>query len=568
AGGVGGTINYITKTAERHDFSEARARLGSRGLKEVSLGLNRRIAGEAGGAGPAHFARIDLNHRDGGDWTEGTHSRATQLAASLLSDLGGGLTHLLAYEIQHERVDRPYWGTPLLNPFTTGTLAIDPGTRRKNYNSADGLYAQRVQWLRSVAEWQASGTLRLRNTFYAYDALRDYRNVETYRFTPDNAQVVRSSALLQRHDQRLVGDRVEALVQGQLAGRRSDWALGLDVSVNRQTRFPNSLGGTVSTVDPYHYTVENFFSIPGMAPGFNPDKDNEVRTVAFTVENRTALTPALHLVSALRHESIDLDLTNRRAITAAAPAGFSRSYHPTTGRLGLVWDVAPGANLYAQYATAADPPSGVLTTASFADVRTNSELTTGRQAELGAKLDFWQGKGNATFALYDIRRKNIATQDPANSAVTLLVGEQSARGAEIAVGLRPAPRWSVQANLTHVRARYENFVQGGVSLAGKTPTNTPANVANLWVGYALTPTLQAGAGLRHVGRVQANAANTAQWPAYTLLDLGLSWKVTPGATLTGRIRNATDRTYAATVASTQAYLGAPRSVDVALHVAF
>lgn len=568
AGGVGGTINYITKTAERHDFTEARARLGSRGLKEVSLGLNRRIAGEAGGAGPAHFVRIDLNHRDGGDWTEGTHSQATQLAASLLSDLGGGLTHLLAYEAQHERVDRPYWGTPLLNPFTTGTLAIDPGTRRKNYNSADGLYAQRVQWLRSVAEWQASGTLRLRNTFYAYDALRDYRNVETYRFTPDNAQVVRSSALLQRHDQRLVGDRVEALVQGTLAGRRSDWALGLDVSVNRQTRFPNSLSGTVSTVDPYHYQVENFYSIPGMAPGFHPDKDNEVRTVALTVENRTALAPALHLVSALRHEAIDLDLTNRRAVTAAAPAGFSRSYHPTTGRLGLVWDVAPGANLYAQYATAADPPSGVLTTASFADVRTNSELTTGRQAELGAKLDFWQGKGNATFALYDIRRRNIATQDPSNSAVTLLVGEQSARGAEIAVGLRPAPRWSVQAHLTHVRARYENFVQGGVSLAGKTPTNTPATVASLWVGYALTPTLQANAGLRHVGRVYANAANTAQWPAYTLLDLGLSWKITPGATLTGRIRNATDRTYAATVASTQAYLGAPRSVDVALHVAF
>ncbi len=35
-------------------------------------------------------------------------------------------------------------------------------------------------------------------------------------------------------------------------------------------------------------------------------------------------------------------------------------------------------NLYAQYATAADPPAGVLSTATFANVRGNTELTTGR----------------------------------------------------------------------------------------------------------------------------------------------------------------------------------------------
>ena len=566
SGSVGGSINYLTKTAERYDFTEGQLRLGQNNLKEVSLGLNRRIAGSDNAAGPQHFARIDLNHRDAGHWVEGMHTRSTQLATSLLSDLGSGLIHTLAYEYQNEHVDRPYWGTPLRNP-VAGELRIDPRTRFANYNSADGLYAQRVQWLRSVTQWRASDALELRNTFYAYDALRDYRNVETYRFNASNTQVIRSAAYLQRHDHEVVGDRVEGTYKGSIAGRKSDWAFGLDVSVNRQTRFPNSLSGTVSTVDPYRFGTENFFDIPGMAPGFKPDRDNKVTTTALYLENRTAVAPRLNLITALRHERIDLDLTNRRAVTATMPATYSRGYSPTTGRIGVVWDIAPGANLYAQYSTAADPPSGILSTASFADVMTNSELTSGRQAEVGSKIDFWDGKGTATLALYQITRRNIATQDPNNPGVTLLVGEQSAKGAELSVGLRPSPRWQLQANLTHVDARYARFMQGGVSLAGKVPTNTPATVANLWVGYAITPQLQASAGVRHVGKVYANAANTQWQSAYTLLDLGLAWKINRTSTLTGRIRNATDRVYAANPGS-QAYLGAPRTADVALHVAF
>ncbi len=565
SGAVGGSINYLTKTPERSDFAEGQVRVGAYGLKEVSLGLNRRL-GVSDDTPARHHARLDFNHRDAGSWVRGTETRATQLAASLLSDLGGGATHLLAYEWQHEHVDRPYWGTPLRTP-AVGRLGVDPGTRFQNYNSTDGLYAQRVQWLRSVTQWQATPTLQLTNTLYAYDALRDYRNVETYRFNAANTQVARSGVLLQRHDHQVVGERLEGRQQGTLLGRRSDWAFGLDVNVNRQTRFPNSLSGTVNTTDPYDPVVERFFDIPGMAPGFHADRTNKATTAAVYLENRTALVPTLHLVTALRHERISLDLTNRRAVTAALPATFSRSYQPTTGRMGLVWDIVPGANLYAQYATAADPPSGVLSTASFADVINNSRLTSGRQAEVGGKLDFWDGKGTATLALYTITRSNIATQDPDRPGVTVLVGEQSARGAEIAVGLRPSPRWQVQANLTHVDAQYEQFVQGGVSLAGKTPTNTPATVANLWLAYALTPTLQASAGVRHVGKVYADAANTQWWPSYTLLDLGLAWKLNPTTTLSGRVRNATDRVYAANVGS-QAYLGAPRTLDVALHVAF
>ncbi|NHZ41544.1 TonB-dependent receptor [Massilia aquatica] len=564
AGAVGGSINYITRVAERRNAGQAQLRLGTNGLKEASVGLNRQIGGAADAG---HYLRIDLNHRDADSWIDGAGARSTQLAASLLSGLGPRVTHTLAYELQDEDVARPYWGTPLLNP-VAGRARIDPATRFKNYNSADGVYAQRVHWLRSVTEWRASAQLELTNTAYAYDAVRDYRNVETYRFNPANTAVARSGILLQHHQQRMLGNRLDATYKGTLAGRRSDWALGIDVSVNKQTRFPTSLASTLGEVDPYDVATERFFDIPGMSPVLRPDRDNKVSTRAAYLENRTAVAPSLHLVTALRHERIALGLVNRREISAASPASFARRYRPTTGRAGLVWDLAPAASAYIQYATAADPPSGVLSTASFADVRNNSELTTGRQGEIGAKLDFWQGKGSATVAAYRIERKNIASQDPDNSALTVLVGEQSAKGVELALGLQPTRQWSVQANLTRVDAQYEHYRQGAVSLAGKTPANTPRSVANLWLGYAVTPGIKASVGLRRVGSVYADAANSIGWPAYTLLDLGLSYQLSGDVALVGRVRNAGDRVHAVNLGASMAYLGAPRTADLALRVAF
>src|SRR6218665_575486 len=105
SGALGGSINYITKTPERSALPEARPPLGTQHLREASFGLNRRVAGD-GGAG-SHYARIDVNRRDANGWTDGTGRRSTQLAASLPSDLGRGLTHTLAYEVPEENGDRP-----------------------------------------------------------------------------------------------------------------------------------------------------------------------------------------------------------------------------------------------------------------------------------------------------------------------------------------------------------------------------------------------------------------------------------------------------------------------------
>lgn len=569
AGAVGGAINYVTKLATRDaDFSQAQAGVGSFGTGTLSAGLNRRF-GEPGGVRHALRADVSRTHSDG--FVDGQRRDAWTVAVSWLADLSPTLSHTLALEWQDERVQRPYWGTPVRNP-AVGSLQIDPRTRFLNFNAADGFYGQSVTWVRSITEWRPAPGWSLRNTLYHYDALRDYRNVEVYRFDAANAQVIRSATLLQRHDQQLTGNRLEALHDTMIAGLPSAFAVGVDYSVNQQTRFPRSLPGTVNTVDPFAFVPEPFFSIPGMVPGFLPDRSNDLRTLAVFAENRTRLTPTLALLTSLRHDRIDLTVRNLRAVTATDPAVFSPNYAPTTGRVGLTWDVSPGTTLYAQYATAADPPAGILTTANFAQLRTFG-LTTGRQVEAGAKFESADGRAVTTLAVYDIVRRNLATADASNPGTTVPVGQQSSRGVEWAGLLQLTRATRVAGNLAWVDAQFDQFVENvggvGVSRAGNTPTNVPSWVANAWIDHAIDARWRVGADLRYVGPVFANNANTQQAAGYVLAGAYATLRLNRQVQITARVRNLTDRTYALNVTGTpMLFLGAPRSYELLAQFAF
>ena len=243
AGAVGGTINYVTRLA-RLDRDEAgmQASWGSFRNGTLAMGANVRL----GGDDARQAIRVDASSRDAESGIDGQAREASTLAASWLVQVAPMLRHTLAVEFQQEDSHRPYWGTPVRQP-ATGRLSVLPQTVGRNYNVADGYYGQDVRWVRSLLEWTPGEHDTVRNTVYHYDALRDYRNVESYRLTADNDGVIRSGTLLQRHDQQVYGNRLEWSHDGALFGLPTQWATGLDVSYNRQTRFPLSLSATVDS---------------------------------------------------------------------------------------------------------------------------------------------------------------------------------------------------------------------------------------------------------------------------------------------------------------------------------
>lgn len=570
-GAVGGTINLVSKVADTSgDLTHARLSLGD--ARALGLSLQRSL-GEAP-AGQAQVLRLDAHASRGAVWTQGRDRDAWQAALSWRAPLAAGWTHTLAAERQHERVDQVYWGTPYRRGSgntVVGAVAYDAGTFERLYNAVDGFYAQELTWLRSVLEARLSAATRLSHTLYHYDALRDYENLETYAFVNGNTQVERSAALLQRHDQRVWGSRGEWRHDGRLAGRPSSFAAGWDWSYNRQTRYPLSVAGPFDSTDPYAPTDRAFLATPGISRTYTPGATNQLHTLALFAENRTVLGGGWALSTALRADRIDLLVRNHRTVTATNPALFERRYAPLTGRVGLVKDLRPGWQVYAQYSTAADPPSGVLATAGYSALR-DFELTRGRQLELGSKAGFDGGRGEATAALYQIERRNLAMTDPADRSRVVAVGQQSSRGVELAARWQASAVWGWSGHLAYTDARYDDFVEtvgsSVVSRAGNTPANTPAWVAGASATWQPAPAWSLRADLRHVGRRYGNTANSFWEGGYTLLGLGARWQVEPRLALLARVDNAGDRVYAATLAGSQAVLGAPRSVRLAADLRF
>lgn len=153
SGAVGGTINVITKIADvRGDETYGRAMAGTQ--RQLAASVQR---GFGAGPGDGHVLRADVNATQGTHPAMGDDRKSWQLSGSWRAALTSDLGHTLAVERQHERVDQPYWGTPLLRDAANavvGAVSIDPRTREVNYNVLDGKYQQDVTWARSIIEWQ------------------------------------------------------------------------------------------------------------------------------------------------------------------------------------------------------------------------------------------------------------------------------------------------------------------------------------------------------------------------------------------------------------------------------
>ncbi|MFT7771864.1 TonB-dependent receptor [Roseateles sp.] len=561
SGAVGGTINVITKVADTSgDLTRLYTGAGDRA--QAAASLQRTLAGQV--------LRLELNRSEGALWTQGRDRSAWQASASWRAPLASAFTHTLAIERQHEKVTQPYWGTPMLRAAdgtVSGALQFDANTFGINYNVVDGRYEQDVTWGRSILEWTPSPQTRISHTLYHYDALRDYDNVEVYTFKAGNTAVERSSALLQRHDQHVTGSRAELKHATRIAGQPSDFALGWDWSFNEQTRFPLSVNGPFDTTNPYAPADRYFLQTPGITRSYTPGATNVLRAFALFAENRTELGSGWAVVSALRTDRIALDVRNHRTASATNPALFTTQFSPLTGRIGLVRDLSPSWQVYAQASTAADPPSGALATAGFSALR-DFDLTRGRQVEVGSKLGFDAGRGWATVAAYDITRKNLSITDPNDRTQVIPVGAQSSQGAELNTRWRASPQWTVAAQASYTRARFDSFVETvgttTVSRAGKRPANVPTVVLGGSLDWRPNESLVVGADWRHVGRRFANTANTAWDDAYSLLGFTLTLRITPQLTARARIDNATDSGYVASLSTSLPYLGAPRSISGAL----
>jgi len=260
--------------------------------------------------------------------------------------------------------------------------------------------------------------------------------------------------------------------------------------------------------------------------------------------------------------------------------------------LGLRFDAVPGLKLHASVARGFESPTlGELAYRRDGSGGFNTELLPQRseQLELGAK---WRAATvQFDVAWFDVRVDDeigVATNAGGRSAFQN-VGRTTRRGLEVAARWAPTAAWRTTLAATALDARYRDgfLACAGIPCTAPTvPIPAGRRIAGTQRGTAFAEAAwrdatvgEVGVEVRHARALTANDANTEAAPAYTLLGLRWSHRVSAAALLGGgwsaewllRVDNALGRRYAGSVIVNEANArfyepGAPRAVGVSLRL--
>jgi outer membrane receptor for ferric coprogen and ferric-rhodotorulic acid len=242
---------------------------------------------------------------------------------------------------------------------------------------------------------------------------------------------------------------------------------------------------------------------------------------------------------------------------------------------GLIFDLNKRVSLYASYSDIFIPQGQTKFGGDPIGPRT------GKQYEIGSKGEFFDGRLSASLALFDLRDKNRAYQDPDHAGANYIpLGEVESKGWEVEVAGSPARGWDIQAGYTRLDTRYKKDRQmEGIKYSPK----EPKHLVKLWGvhrfgGDGLLNGLSTGLGLTYVGKTRASgvtlaadsAAAVREQSAYTLADAFLSYRVNKHLSLALNAYNLFDKTYYARLGAVGSgnYYGEPRSYKLTLHVQY
>jgi iron complex outermembrane receptor protein len=294
---------------------------------------------------------------------------------------------------------------------------------------------------------------------------------------------------------------------------------GFDYFNSRQI-FAGVGGGFVPSINIYAPTYDGTGLPPAVDDFFQVRKDKW--TGLYAQDQISFWDDRIHILLGGRHDWAETSIRTRSDSLALADA--TRILIPTSANsplAGLLVQPLPWLSLYGNYTRSYGASNGVSN---------NSPLPAqvGVQFEGGVKAELLDGRLTATFAYFDVTKKNITRPVPGTPFVRP-VGEANSNGVEFDLKGRIDENWSVLATYSHIEARFtrDEDRNGTGGLTGKLLASVPRNAANLWVKYEADggwKGLSLGAGVVYVDKRPGDDANTFELPAYARVDTLASYK--------------------------------------------
>jgi len=481
----------------------------------------------------------------------------------------------LAADYSSDDYESAYFGTPLLPPGvarepsglvrSSDGRILDRSLRDVNYNVEDGITDSTTGWLRSGVRWRLADGWTLSNALHLYTSERRFINAEYFGYNPATALVDRSTGIV-THDFEYWIERATLRGDHSIAGLRNRVALGgsySDVDFFTERRF-----GSTTSVD--RRDPERGRFPVGDDPALFPrreDRDNAVRAASAFAEDALNLSEGWLVLGGVRYDRVSVDRASIDLnVEPPARTPTERAFDEVTWRVGSVFDVLPDTQLFAQYSTAAAPPSSLL---ALTPGNAPFDMTRGRAVEGGVKSSLFEQRLELTASAFYIVQDDIVTRSAVDPTVSVQGGRQSSRGGELSLSATPFAPVRLLVNYAHFDARFDELIDAsGADLAGNTPERVPERILNAFVFIdTLVLPLTASLGVHGAGRYFTDNTNSIEVRGYTTFEAALRCRLELGQAateITLRARNLTNTLHASytDISPDQLTLAPPRSVDL------
>lgn len=243
-------------------------------------------------------------------------------------------------------------------------------------------------------------------------------------------------------------------------------------------------------------------------------------------------------------------------------------------QLGVVWKPVSNASVYVSVGSSSTPPGaangeGTGDTANLTQAMQNLKPVRARNIEVGTKWDVLDRKLALTAAVFRSEMSN-ARVDVGNGVLEN-VGSKRVDGIELGAAGAITRNWSVFGGYTHLDSELTDNgpVAANAANNGKKFPNTPSDSFSLWTTYQLFPGLTLGGGAFYMSKVFGNVANTRFVPSYWRFDAMASYRINKNMDVRLNVYNLTDKLYYDKAYSTHfVTVGPGRSALLTLNVKY
>ncbi|WP_420476904.1 TonB-dependent receptor [Noviherbaspirillum sp. ST9] len=333
---------------------------------------------------------------------------------------------------------------------------------------------------------------------------------------------------------------------------------GVDAAVEEADRF-GAFGAVVTGFNKGTTLVgtPNDGTTFGVTPAYRSTSAYEAKSFGAYVQDVVQVAPAWKVLGGIRFDKFSGDFDQISYSAAGVPTRVtsSLSESPVSYRTGVLFQPTNAASFHLSYGTSFNTAADTYQYVTPQNANTPPEKS--RNIELGAKLDWLDGKLSTRGALFRTEKYNERTTDSdfAGSAY-LLSGRRHSTGVEFDVIGRLAPQWEVYMSYSYIHKATIDAVgsstavpAGLTSLVGAPVGLTPKHTGALWLSYQATPELRIAGGIhgasvnRPLLGTSGAASQTAKAPGYVVGDLMAEYVIDDTWTAQLNINNVTNKTY-------------------------